>query len=268
MSGIVKPPFGTPINWDSWAAKGLVFSAPMNEGQGRTVYNNVDMRPASMIGFGPEDAANSGWVPGPDGEAVAFDKIDDGVDVGNGISLDFATDFTIIVSICPKNAGQSEETIVGRYRPTDYVQYGLDIVATSGKAGLYIGGVAPYPLVQSSSRLVNDWQELAVVYKQAVNTAYMFVNGQLDNTKTATYGALSSVGAQLVMVGVFPKIALPVNRFGGSIGHISMYPRALPPEEIAYLSCVDPYAAYRWDDEMIFPNTVPAKMNHMRRMVA
>jgi hypothetical protein len=230
---MTKPAFGTPINWDSWAAKGLVASFPFNEGAGRTVYNNVDMRPATMIGFGVEDTPTSGWVPGPHGGAISSSGPGGGYISANLFTITHP--FTVTINFAPRALATETGVLVG------------------------VPNNVSARKIPKSAFSDHTFCTLSLVYLSSLSIL-SYINGAAIANVSGNFWGSSAFE-------IFSRSG-GLNRCNCIISFVNIHSRVLSAEEITYLSLADPYAAYRWDDETIFPNTVPAKMNHMRRMVA
>ena len=82
IHGLIKPIFGTPLNRSHWAAQGLVAQYLMNEMGGDLVHDSCGMNDGRTSGMAPM-SGTSGWVPGPQGAALAFDGSNDYVGLGS-----------------------------------------------------------------------------------------------------------------------------------------------------------------------------------------
>lgn len=253
MSGICKPLFNTPLNRAHWAAQGLVASYLFNENSGRTVYDSSgNGNHGTMIGFGAEDTATSGWCAGPHGGALAFDGSNDYISVP--MKYNWNLPFTIIINVSLSTLTMGG--LIGNRRNSSpyWLMGSYQNVIQFERSG---------PLYAKSTYVLygNGYQSLAATVKS--NDINIYHNNDIIASDTRM---LSNI--------VNDENILEIGRwYGGGIywygfiNYIHIYSYALSPEEITYLSCVDPYAAYRWDN-MVYPNTVPAKMNHYRRCVA
>jgi hypothetical protein len=261
MSGIVKPAFGTSINWDSWAAKGLVASFPFNEGAGRTVYNNVDMSPASMLGFGAEDAANSGWVPGPHGGALAFDGINDRIDLTKLVFPESTPyNFSVLGSIkFTAISGIKQGRIFNQLTASSIGNQNISVFISTDRK-LYYDVYPPSGGSLFTAALnTTDWYQFTVT-RSGANRSLYIGNVVYSDSSAETYS-----GSPVTIARIGDLSTASDHPLNAVLNHLDFYSRALSPEEIAYLSLVDPYAAYRWDD-MIYSK--PFNQNFYRRLLA
>jgi hypothetical protein len=243
MSGICKPPFGTPLNKDHPLAQGLVASYLFNENSGRTVYDSSgNENRGTMFGFGAGDTPTSGWVPGPHGGALAFPV------PGASIPIMALRNYkigAIVVHIAPRGAFSGN---------------------TGTQKHILSGGVKEFYFSASSSKLVYvlpngtslilsdsgvwDSRSYCVAVVSDGQTLSMYVDALIQSS-TIAMGANNLFGASDII------IWRSTTGLNGNISLLQFYSRALSPEEIAYLSAF-PYCMY--DNVLEYPyDFVPTK---------
>lgn len=97
--GETKPPLGTPLNRDHWAAKNLVGCWLLNEGAGNIAYDSAGANNGTLSGFSDPATATSGWCSGPYGGALRFDGSNDVVSFP---AINPISRFTVVFSFSPK----------------------------------------------------------------------------------------------------------------------------------------------------------------------
>jgi hypothetical protein len=259
MSGIVKPLFNTPLNRDHWASQGLVASYLFNENSGRTVYDSSgNENHGTMVGFGAEDTPTSGWVPGPHGGALAFDGSNDCVRCGDGLSINNLASITLITWV--DQAALGRNYIIGKH----HYNWEMHLQSNTNKLAFLKSNAATYQeLFVPISFSVNTLYQIVITFSQN-KEANFYKNGILLSDSPLIY-TTSGLGTSAYELQISGRPA-GADYFNGKISSCFIYNRALSAEEITYLAAF-PYCMYE-QDEAIYSNTVPAKMNHLRRMVA
>ena len=255
MSGIVKPPFGTPLNRAHWAAQGLVASYLFNENSGRTVYDSSgNENHGTMIGFGAEDTPTSGWCAGPHGGAIVKTLNGEKTTASGRPSL---SSISVVAGITL--SGSSYGHIVSRYGASGQ-QYAL--YATINNLKFYVNSGSESSAVSfGSTAPLAQYHIIAGTFNGQTKQQCVYLNG-VGASRTYNVSLINPAADDVIGGSAFA-----VDNFtAGVYNFVHRYSRALSPEEIAYLSAF-PYCMYEQDDA-IFSNTVPAKMSHMRRMVA
>jgi len=244
----IKPIFGTPINRSHPLAVGLVAHYTMNEGMGDLVHDSVGMNDGKMISMFPF-SGTSGWVPGPQGAALAFDGSNDYVNAGNGARLrNFhigANGVMTILAWIKLNNLISQQSIYSRYENSNNLrEFSFSVLPTTGKLRLYVTdllGNNAYGVTTDSGLTTDVWKYVSVTYANslsgATNKIKIYVDGVLVSRSqtdvSGTFTAMSD-GNQPSLIGSLNVPAL-VALFNGLISSVSIYNRALSVEEIAYL---------------------------------
>lgn len=225
MNKPIKPLFNTPINWGHPLAQGLVASYLMNEGCGDLVHDSCGMNDGKMIGMAPF-SATSGWGPGPQGAALAFDGTNDYVNCGNKSTLNITGSITIVTwaQNTPTAVGAPLLTKSGAYtlyKATAVDRVDLYIITASGtsQTGLWSKAVS-----LSNYCIIGTYDRVALS-----NRLKLYVNGQLLAAKDGFAEDIISVAAN-VFIGT-----QALTYISGLISSVSIYNRALSAEEIAYL---------------------------------
>lgn len=140
MTGIGKPIFGTLLNRDHPLAHGLVASYLFNETRGRTAYDSSGTENhGAMTGFGSDDTTTAGWVPGPDGGAIATPGTDGNiyVDCGNAPSLQLSTG-TVTCNLYAPTPGIDWRGVAMKYLAYGiYLYWGRIVMYDFGTGGIY-----------------------------------------------------------------------------------------------------------------------------------
>lgn len=258
MSGIVKPPFGTPLKRDHWASQGLIASYLFNENSGRTVYDSSgNENHGQMIGFGAEDTPASGWTAGPHGGAIAFDGINDAASVPNAPGLAPTAEISVIVALKILNSSKNYQVFVEKPYSTASSPY-FDYVLGFDLAPKCRFRIDLTQAVSVSSLIAQSDYVIAGTYDgHSIN---LYINGKLDATTPKT-GPINTTGRDL-RFGTSTYYA--TRELAANISAIFLYSRALSPEEISYLAAF-PYCMYEQDDSIF---SKPFNQNFYRQLLA
>ena len=242
---MMKPAFGTPINWESPFSKGLVASFPMNEGPCmRKIYNNVDGRAADMVGFGAADTPTSGWTAGPHGGALACDA-NDGVTLPLSDAINTMSAFTVSFFIERFNNSKTNLFFLGK----GTFRTAFDMLYSYITAGpiiqLYIG------LSMIATPVLDCTQNLSIVGAYDGQNASIYINGALRAGPTP-------------LALLQNNNVITIGKCVGKISCFCLHSRALSPEEVAYLNAF-PYCMYEQDDAIF---AKPFDQNFYRRLLA
>lgn len=224
-----KPLPGAQLNLDHPLARGLVGSWIMNEGSGKTVHDYSGQGNAgTIIGMNDPPIATSGWNAGPHGGALAFDGVNDHVNISR---IPITTSCTLFGFVqLPTLSGY--RTLFGTSNET--ANYPLMLSPAENKVFAGAASQQYWPYVFN-----NNLHMYCTVYDGAGNTT-LFIDAINQGTKTFTPKSILFLGQQDV-VGGFPM--------NGLISSASIYNRALSAEEIAYLYAF-PYCMF---DEPAYP---------------
>jgi len=232
MSGIIKPPFGSPLYLDHSLAKGLVGCWLMNEGSGIYVNDSSGQNnKGTIIGMNDPPIVTSGWNAGPHGGALAFDGADNYIDCGNAESLDITGNWTIGAWYTKIADAGSYPDIIGKLETGK--GYGLYVNATTGIGGIIgtVGGAGGFESTPTYTPADGQLHRYDVVYNGVAIS--LFVDGKLFGS-TARVGATLSTTNNLRMGRRFADWAT-YGYINGRIHSASVYNLALSAEEIAYL---------------------------------
>ena len=232
-----KPMLGTQIDWSNPLNDGVVLDLLMNEGHGDVVHD--------LSGYGNHGTLNnmafpstqaSGWNPGLDGVALAFDGTDDFIDCGNDESLNITDAITIEAWVKYTEQKDWGGLIVGRrVKSGDHLGYGYSI--TQRNAGAIIAEVSDG--ITAAQVTVNDinndvWYH--IVMTSNGSNLKIYKNGEFKNSVdysfTAQSGGTTYIGEKW---GTY--------YFNGAIDEVRIYNRALSADEIMQTQ-INPYGAY------------------------
>jgi glucose/arabinose dehydrogenase/PKD repeat protein len=171
------------------------------------------------------------WAPGRYNGSIAFDGLDDQVDLGNPGSLQLTGSMTISAWINSDAFPVDDAAVVSKRGSVGFQldttidrgprTIGFKLTSTSG-AGMYRYGATT---MQTAA-----WYFIAGVYDATAATLSVYINGQLDNGSligtVTTAQQNSSLG---VRIGGTPTGS---SRFDGRIDEVRIYSRALTAAEI------------------------------------
>jgi hypothetical protein len=214
----------------------------MNEGTGiYTMDSSGNGNHGTLVGMANPPSATSGWGPGPHGGALRFDG-NGTVNCGNKGSLIPAGDKLSILTIF--NAISSQVNYPGLIVKGTIVAANTDSYGLRLSKNLFGGIVYTTSLKQVyTDVLVNDDKTHfgCMVYDGVNINIYLdgVLNGQIAQT-----GNINNVNADLLIGNS------NTYNFKGYISSVSIYNRALLPEEVAYLYAF-PYCMF--DQKGAFP---------------
>jgi hypothetical protein len=228
--------------------------------------NNVfgnQQKPANIIGWWPAEGNMSDIVSEINGtvknggafsngfidQALDLDGYDDIVTVPDNSTLDFGAgqDFTIEAWLYLRNYSNTGDSwIFSKWDVQNYrVGFTNNLFAVyinrndhslrfdlHSNRVAYLGHGSPFP--------IGKWVHLAVVRNG--NTASIYLNGQLDASWTATSGSIAN-NDPFVIGHVLDGLGTQFNQgFNGLIDEVSVYDRALSPQEIQAIANQSPIA--------------------------
>ncbi len=179
--------------------------------------------------------ASSGLTQGRFGNALVFDDVNDGVNVGNASSLSIPGAMTIGAWI--KTSATGGSIIVKSVSIGIYLAYELiveDFPSTyAGKLRFFrfcSCGEGGFGSVISSSRVDDgNWHHVVVV--DALINRYVYIDGVLDNTTGSSNSPVTNIGN----VGIGGS-GYQENNFGGTIDEVMVWNRSLTADEITQLN--------------------------------
>ncbi len=237
----IKPSFGVPLNRQHWGCQGLVAHYGMQEGCGDLVHDSCGMNDGKMIGMAPMSGA-SGWVPGPHGGALAFNRTyGDNVSCGNNLSIWANTNVTTIVHIYPTLNTGANQAIVAKVEANNTFELYIHIQQISFWDGI-----------------TEQWSTYAVTLNKWVSIAAVRSGAKVD---LYVDGGLINYNKTIGMSGGTSYLNLGNDRynqyFNGLISSVSIYNRALSAEEIAYLYAF-PWCMYDRGSRAFYRLPLPA----------
>lgn len=219
MSGICKPPVGAQLNRSHPLAAGLVGCWLFNEGAGKKAHDySGNGNTGTLTGMADPPTATSGWVSGPHGAALAFDRSTSNyVNCGAGNAVNLSGAFSIVAWFKTGFAGN--QVLLGRdYTKSYYINIaGGNISFFTNNSSVTVLEIYNDSLLHQCVAVMNG------LSKKVFVDSYLRISGS---------GTLVSDTAEL-WIGSSP--ANPTAYFNGLISSVSIYNRALSAEEIAHL---------------------------------
>lgn len=162
------------------------------------------------------------------GGNMVFDSINDYVDCGNNTALNLIN----AVSLEAWIKFTTTANTICIEKSNNNTHYQFQIFSPAQAPG---GGVLVFMMQPSSSNWVvsdipsndNNWHHVVGTYERSVSTAKIYIDNVLRNTNTAILIGPSSNTQPLVM-----GSRSGASGFGGSIGNVKIYNRALTSQEI------------------------------------
>jgi hypothetical protein len=245
-----KPLFGTPLNRSHPLAQGLAGCWIMNENSGKYVWDCTgNGNDGICTNMADPPTSTSGWGPGPNGGALAFDGSNDYFDGGSGPTTKFGTGpFSILLNVRPTSfaseAGLYDALTLGGVGSRNDAF--ILVLTTAGKLRVYRGGPdtpgGAYSASSNDALVLHSENSIVLVRSGAVGTFY--INGIADSVTIPLSSNVTSGGS---IIGRY------ADADGGWLtGHVSsasIYNRALSDDEVAYLYAF-PYGMF---EEESFP---------------
>jgi hypothetical protein len=204
-------------------------------------------RHGALLGF---NADPTQWVAGRFGNALAFDGIDDRVDLPLGAGLPFFVGTGEAFSLCfwVRGAAADRDTVLALASSTSSLPLfafntGPTLAGASDKLELVVRNAQGIATTRRSSRVVFDgtWHHLA--YVEAAGSARLYVDGVLDPASfDDRFGARGSRTAQY---GQYPfnRLALGAlvqnqasGHFAGALDEVQIYACALTAQDVAAIA--------------------------------
>lgn len=188
---------------------------------------------------------NGTWVgmpaygPGPaGGQAFQFDGSSSYVEIGDPPSLRLASALTLDAWVNPSDLSGSLRAVITKWAGTnDRDAYGLWIIGQDGwpcgGSGEVLGAIGVFGVNQcgfaGGSVPANQWTNVGITYDAATSAFNIYVNGALAASEQLSGGITAS--NMSVRIGAAYNSASSL--FSGLIGDVSVYNRALSPQEMA-----------------------------------
>ena len=201
-----------------FAQPGLVSCWKFDEGTGSTATDSADSNDGII--FGPS------WVSGYVGNALSFNGIDDVVRVADAPNQHITESISIAAWIYPTAKKTQHVLIKGPQVNGDFAYpYALSTSAT-GDLIFTIRPNGVFTQVRKTGYSLNTWSFVAGTYDGV--TMKLYENGVLVNSLAASGNLNESFSPLLIGT----RLSLPSSTFEGIIDELSLYERALAPEEI------------------------------------
>ncbi|HKQ60227.1 MAG TPA: LamG-like jellyroll fold domain-containing protein [Candidatus Polarisedimenticolaceae bacterium] len=178
------------------------------------------------------------WTTGRVGNALAFDGLDDYVNLGNGASLRITGSLTLAAWINPTAFPIDDAAIISK-RDGNTVGFQLDATRDTGARtiGFKLTNSAGVSMIRYGTALIQtgQWYHVAGVYDAAAQTLHVYWNGQLNDGSSS--GAVTgSQRDSSVEVSVGRRPGLAGREFHGKIDEVRIFARALSASEIQALA--------------------------------
>lgn len=233
---IMKPPFGTRIDWSNPVTRGLFLSYFMNEGCGNSLF---DSSMNGHVGTLTNMSPINDWVNGDAGHALNYDGTNDTVDtphsgVWDGLSQ---ISFQCKVKFDQLSSDKGEEQIFLAKRkvaaPEDSMTINLN---GSNKISFFLRNDTPTLkfVVANSVLQAGVWYVIICTYDGAFLRIY--INGFLDGAPAAQTGAILDTDSTF-RIGAYASNFLRLN---GDTEFVNVWNKCLTPDEALSLS-IDPY---------------------------
>lgn len=218
--GLIKPPFGTPLNRVHPLAQGLVGCWLFNEGSGNRAWDasGCENR-GTLINMSDPPTPTSGWGPGPHGGALALDGINDWIN----FNTPFLNPAMTYVIQHKYTEGFTESDIV--FFNGNAASNGYGLFVTGGVYNLFCGGIAVYSYDVSPQTNIDT--QLILVKNEGLFSLYrnsLFIKtlSKSYNTPTSFFYISDSLGRSAINIAKL-------------VSSIQVYNRALSAEEVAWL---------------------------------
>lgn len=251
-----KPPQGIQVDWSNPITEGLVGCWLFNEGGGDKVYDLSGYgNDGTLTSIALPPTTSSGWNPGEDGAAIAFDGSNDYINCGNNASLKTTTETTIYIRCYPRDVNDWEVQI--SKMNADWTTDGEYVIEFGGSGnGIlraeYNNNGANIQLTDTGYT-VNTWYSIMLTIDSA-NGGKLFVNGNLVDSDTTGYtlrGTAASVRIGCRFVG--KSINSPANTI---ISKAIIWNRTLTPQEIQQLY-INPYGMFKKTEVALWKVGIP-----------
>ena len=219
----LKPPYGTPLDWENPINDGTVMHLAMNAGHGDEVQDlSVNGNNGTLHNFAFPPIGASGWNPGRDGVGLTFDGSSDYIDCGNDSSFDITDAITISLwmkfdTTSHGYCGIIEKAAWGAY---------MIFTHTDDRISFRLGAGSDTTPV-SSNFGTTDWKFVTATYDKdaGANNQKLYIDGVVDKQKTTT--GTMEVNVDDVIIGL-----RGASYFDGSISDVRIHNRALSAKEV------------------------------------
>lgn len=223
-----KPPLGTPIN-RAWVHRmGCVGFWPLWENGGPTAFDIVGGNPGTLNGFASPPTATSGWNPGKDGVALAFDASDDFGNAGN--KIDPTGSITIIAKVQSVNP-TANNAILAKWEDALNDRSFVLSFPSSIMLNISDNGVNQYTVTTDATFSTGVWYDIAAVFEASVGSR-VYVDG-VEQAVTPAGAVPSAIKSSTrdTIIGGWRSPPHVATMFGGLMGAIYLLNRALSPAQ-------------------------------------
>ena len=236
MAWLTKPPLGTQLDWANPLNTGLAGFWIFNEGSGDKVNDlSGNNNNGTLTNISLPSTSTSGWNTGRLGPSIAFDGIDDFINIGN--VLDLGSTFTISIWSKYYTTGNPDRTLLSKM-PNTIIWWDLQVrssVATSnaGKYNFQFDDDVTKAVLLSTNRIDDSQWHHAVVTRDA--TGYKLYVDTILNSSFGNNGNISNSGSIQIGSNTYQGLY-----FNGMIDEVRIWNRALSSTERSTLY-TDPY---------------------------
>lgn len=159
---------------------------------------------------------------------MVFDSINDYVDCGNNTSLNLIN--AVSLEAWVKFTTTANTVCIEKSNNNTHYQFQIFSPTQATGGGVLVFMMQPSPsnwVVSDIPSNDNNWHHVVGTYERSVSTAKIYIDNVLRNTNTAILIGPSSNTQPLVM-----GSRSGASGFGGSIGNVKIYNRALTSQEI------------------------------------
>lgn len=245
QSGIIKPPAGTPINYNHPLAKGLVGAVAFNEGAGLPYLRGLQTVAAASL------PAVCSWEFGPSGPAMLFSGAATGfLNFGKPTALDLTTAGTIIVR-CTGSFGVSPTgfavLLAKENLNTDRSGYAMWVAAGTGTLGVptlelcTASALTDYINSGLGPVVTNKWVTIATSFVSG-SVPYILEEGR--NGYTGSTAGITVVGSSGFNFCIGGSDTFTTNNWKGSIDYVYIWNRRLSIPEMQQVQAT-PFIIYQ-----------------------
>lgn len=258
--GHQKPPLGVQVDWSNPITKGLVGCWLFNEAGGDKVYDlSGNNNTGTLTNMAFPSTTSSGWNPGKDGSAIAFDKSNDYIDT-NTDELFQLTDGTIITSVFANSYPAADADQLRAIVTKDQSGWHDDLIFSLGSDEVVdlthlsvtiqkASNTTRYTATDTVTFPLNTPQMVATTWGKS--TLKLYREGKLAASNAFTGGVVSS--GRNVLFGQMQGVA---GRFwDGWISYVYIFNRALSPQEIQQLY-IEPYGMFKKERVSLWESTI------------
>jgi len=227
MVWLTKPPLGTQLDWTHPLNTGLAGFWVFNEGMGNIVNDlSGNNNTGTLTNMAFPSTTTSGWNPGPLGDVITFDGINDFIDVGSGPSLNNPGNVTVGMKINIAALAATQGLLSSGRANSKDEQYGIWVI--SGQVRYYSGnGTLSNGIQMSPPPSTGKWEHILFV-RNGIEVQW-YLNGAINLSTNLTYIPINTL-ANSILIGCMTPV--PNFPFNGAIDEIRIWNRALTIDEV------------------------------------